>query len=461
MKRKKFIILESQLNLKEVIIFRLESHFNFEAIRVNTPEECFTEIHKHFNDIAFLFIGNSTSNTDAYDIYKFFLQNDLKDSIVFYDFSNGKSQLSYGENPIAKRIERTNDIHNIISTVEANFKIDESILKKEYTPISINSFQFLKELEHNVYIRLQSGRFLHLFREEDSVNESDILKYQSKGVHQLYLKKDAYTWILKQIQKEYPKILNNPDYKIDLVNPESIEKEFEETIQKINKKIEIEGLSIEFDPEIMKELPEKILAMKNKLKKNIYFKDLVTNVIANKKLENFIENRRDLLIYFSCAIAKSLDWDSNQITDKLIYCAMTHDIILHNYPKIVIYDAVGKLQQNIKVLNSFEERLYLKHPEIMSKIVEKDSNAPKDAINIVLQHHEKANGVGFPLKFDHRKINALSVVFNVSLDVANELMNGNKIDFPKYINNKKLEYKGAYYRKALIALEKLLKENKM
>lgn len=452
-KRKKIIVIESQLNLREVIVFSLESHFNIEAVRLDTYEEVYEELQNKNNEVSFIFCGNTVLPEDKTKIYNLFIINRLHTKMNFYDFSDHATPLEFNSNKRAIKIPRSTHIDTFINQMEKDFEINMLVPSEDYTPVSIDSFSFLDEMKHCVYIKLISGRYLKLFQKDDIINEFDIIKYKSKGVNWLHLKKEAFSWIKKQIADQYKNVLSNPNKSVKLEMTSKLE-ESEEVISTL-----MENKPFDFDPEIMNELPDKINNIKNKLKKNLTLKDLVSGVLQNKKLEHFIENRTNLVIYFSCAIAKELDWKSEQISDKLIYCAMTHDILLYNYPKILIYDALGKLDSHHNLLKKEELDLYENHPILTASLVEKDSNAPKDACVIIAQHHEKTDGSGFPNKIDNKRMNALSMVFNLSLDLANKFMNNSNFNWEQYIRDQKMTGKGANYKKSLVALERILSKN--
>lgn len=459
--RKKFIIIESQINLRETLIFSFESHFNVEAIRVESYEEAY-DLLMHPEEIAFIWFGKSAVFDDVSRLYNAYVINRLNKFMPYYDFSGNHIDLICNDVKCAITIPRTTHIDLIISMMEKSFKIDYTIPKMDYTAISIESLSFLDEMKHCVYIKLGkgTGRYLKLFHQTDKITDIDVLKYKSKGVQWLYLQKDAYVWIHQQIAKQYQDILKDRNLKVKLKS-NSIYLENDDLpkldLTKMPLKIELNGFAISLDHEIIEALPERMTDVKNKLKKSLVMKDHVKNLLSNKKLENFVEIRTNLLIYFSCAIAKELEWKSQQIMDKLIYCAMTHDIILYNYPKVLIYDALNKV--NDENLTPFERDLLLKHSELTLALVERDLQAPKEAYDIIAQHHEKHDGTGFPNKIDYKRINALSTVFNISLELANELMRNSKLDYKQYIVNKKKNSRGEAARKAYNALEKIINKN--
>lgn len=451
--RSKFLIFERQKNLKEVIVFNIESQFNFEGVRAEVLD--IRLVSKE--DIAFIILGEGLTTTEKDKFYDLFIVNRLHETIPIYDISYGNEMfLKFNKHIIL--LNRENCVSEIFQSLNEKFIVDYKIPPQEFTRISLQSLQFLDKLINYVYIRLLSGRHLKLFQPYDKVTTEDVAKYHSKGVEWMYLKQNTYSWVLKQLQEQQKKIIQDPNAKIELKSEPDAD--IDTQILDPGNFINVDGLEVDFDKGALEEIPERIDLAKNKLKKNLKLKDVVNNLLSNKKLENFIEVRTNLVIFFACSIAQQLDWKSAQIMDKLIYAALVHDLALFKYPKILIYDAIGKIDQEPNCLNEKELEIYKNHVNIILSIIEKDSSAPKDAFDIIAQHHEKSYGGGFPSGMDFKRINFLSTVFNISLDIANALIRNSKLDYEFYLETKKAEYKGDFYRKGLGALQFILKKNK-
>ncbi|HSW64251.1 MAG TPA: HD-GYP domain-containing protein [Dissulfurispiraceae bacterium] len=99
----------------------------------------------------------------------------------------------------------------------------------------------------------------------------------------------------------------------------------------------------------------------------------------------------------SVALAAALGLPREQI-EKLGIGAMLHDIGKSAIPAEVL-NKQGQLSEE-------EFRLMQQHPVEGIRMLEGNAEIPKESLLVVLQHHEKLNGAGYPLRLQGNKITA-------------------------------------------------------
>jgi response regulator RpfG family c-di-GMP phosphodiesterase len=78
---------------------------------------------------------------------------------------------------------------------------------------------------------------------------------------------------------------------------------------------------------------------------------------------------------------------------------------------------------------------------------------PSDVDIVVLQHHERPDGTGFPRGLHSHQISPLASVFIVAHDILDQiLMLGEKFNLQEFLRRTEKEYDGHSFRKVWKAL---------
>ena len=91
------------------------------------------------------------------------------------------------------------------------FSINIQDKPEEWTKVSLEPLTRFEGLPEDIFIQLKTGRILKLFRQGDNVNADDVERYKKKGVSNLYLRRQAFHWLLRQIDLVLPSVKNNPN----------------------------------------------------------------------------------------------------------------------------------------------------------------------------------------------------------------------------------------------------------
>ena len=144
-----------------------------------------------------------------------------------------------------------------------------------------------------------------------------------------------------------------------------------------------------------------------------YRSQLEANNILNahftslQKTDPGLYSHLNVVSFFSVLIANELGWTSNRIRESLVIGSYLHDI--------------GKLHLNPDIMNlsksdmSSEQLIeYKKHPGIGVQILRGSGEINEPIIQIVYQHHEQNDLLGFPNRLNGAKIYPLAKIVAVS-----------------------------------------------
>lgn len=122
-----------------------------------------------------------------------------------------------------------------------------------------------------------------------------------------------------------------------------------------------------------------------------------------KLLDTFLEMEIDeegqsfLVSFFSIAIGKELNWVTERSVQTLGMGGMLHDI-----GKIKLPDNIRN--KKFSEMTDEEKEIYKTHPQLGVELLQDFPFLPEPVRQIVLQHHERLDGSGYPHRLTGMKI---------------------------------------------------------
>lgn len=128
------------------------------------------------------------------------------------------------------------------------------------------------------------------------------------------------------------------------------------------------------------------------------------------------------LAHISCAIAAEMKWSSRPTFFKLTIASLMHDVFVPSLEREEReWEETLKANAGKRVTDS-ELKAFLQHPVEAAEFLRKIRALPPDTDRIVLEHHERPEGDGFPRGHAANLISPLGCLFIFSHQVAELLM---------------------------------------
>ena len=106
--------------------------------------------------------------------------------------------------------------------------------------------------------------------------------------------------------------------------------------------------------------------------------------------------------------------------------------------------------------NSDTIKLIKEHPKNASDIVSMFSDIPPDVDMIVMNHHERPDGKGFPLNLNHTRISPISSLFIVAHELVDFIYeNEGKDKISDFLKKNEDQYSQGYFKKVFQVLKDL------
>ena len=260
----------------------------------------------------------------------------------------------------------------------------------------------------DLFIKLGDGKFLQVCSKEND---------DMKGVLEHYRKKE------QEVTFFY---LSDHDYERFFLQVKNLLEEFKDSSNKTYNKTEVTFTALDFAFSVAQEQVEALGVSKvhqdfinssidricSDLKSS---KDLFSVLKGMLTNDDYISEHSILNIYFSTYMLDKLNWSSDQTLKQMLYAAFYHDI--------EIKDATLAKISHLDQCADYKEKNFVKaHGNKAAKIVEQLPGLNHDAHKIILDHHEKPDGTGFPLGLTASNLPPLSCIFILSHEIVDFLI---------------------------------------
>ena len=446
------ILSKDKIDL-EMIFFLISSQSNILLINISedfSDDDLCLEVPAIF--------GLSLSVSNAYDFFLAWIENHVEQPIIIAD----KGNFSFKPFLIRDNIFKGDlaacyqEIKNILSVMSPT---DVSTTACEFVQINISTLEHFGLLENDIYIELKTGRKLKIFSKGDRLTKEDIKRYVQKGIYQLFFKTNEIESTVLKIEQNLNDLVKDPndqnlaEQKVDIpVAPkvktisDIIKEKYIDAPMDFNFPFNIEKVHVYTLKQVAKDILETYMTHEMIAQSLLKLADAPSTYQYVKKRIGYMSN---ILL----AISKELEWETKSVIERFVYASLIHDIILFDRLDLL------KLQYNedCETLSASDKTLFLSHPKEAVLIVKYDRFAPPNVDSIILQHHERLDGNGFPEGLNKHKISPYSAAFIMAINFSQYILDFPNWNIKEYLLLIDAEYKGGNFVKPFHALESLCK----
>lgn len=275
-----------------------------------------------------------------------------------------------------KNSELLATIDGILGTGEEK-KFPVSDPSKEYCKVSIDEFVTKPKMDFDVYIKLSDSKIIKIAHKGQEIPKDKVAAYKEKGVRHLHILKEDFGKIVEFNMGVAKMIKNRSD-----ISQEKKMNFLKHTGEVILEKTFVEGLD------------------KNSLYEAKSFLDLTLNTVAESD-ETFdllsILNSHSDHVYahslgvamYSVMIAKMIGIESTTALFKLSMAGLFHDIGKKEIDREI-------LEKPRHLVTKEERKIMESHVTRGQEILAAMPNVASDVVQMVLEHHEDLEGLGYP-----------------------------------------------------------------
>ena len=316
---------------------------------------------------------------------------------------------------------------------------------QDYFRIRTHTLLKLGVLTCDFYLQLPQHRYVRVLREGEIFEADDFNRFYEKNVSYLYVKAKDRSLFLEKLSQDLLQLSLLKSAPADTVFQVSTS-----TLEVLADVTQRFGFTEEAQAVAKANVA---LAVKN-IQTNPDLAPLLDEFFKNP--DSYIAAHSVILAYIACGVASLMGWKSDMTFYKLTLAAFLHDILLKN-PKIAEIQTFEELERRREEFHPAEIKGFLGHPQDAAQLLRNARDIPLDVDIIILQHHERPDGKGFPGRLNYMKISPLSAVFILSHEILRfHQKNPGKapgspdvIDFVKGLG---IEFQKGYFKSLVHAL---------
>ncbi len=308
-----------------------------------------------------------------------------------------------------------------------------SVDSLEYVAISSSSLMGVQPLHADVFVKIGDGHFVRVFKQGEVIVPEALQKFIESKKDKFHLKKSGALKALDQTASGL-RALASP-------LPQEPEKAAPVLIH-ARKLVGDLIAQVGFTPEA-REIARNSAMVAIRL---VGSKPKLASVLKDINLEEggLIANHSFVTGNVACALAFRAGWSSESTFFKLWLAAFLHDIAIHReehakFRTSAILDA--------SELDSDQAREVRLHPIRAGEYARQFTDIPSDVEQIVVQHHERPDGGGFPRALHSRHISPLSALFIIAEDLVHAAIENPGLSVLGFFETKKEEYSRGQFRK--------------
>lgn len=415
----KFLIVDDEEDVIELFQIIVEGRFSCEFFTATDGNQAI-EVLKANPEIDLIISDFYMEKGSGDIIYNFNKENENRRPFLFVtgksirelsscnDFDqNSKYDYLMGK-PI-KELVFLSAIENMIKVVQGEKTVDLADIHSEeigeFKSLSIDTLKNIDLGSAELFVKIGKDKFIKVKNESDNFSGEEVLKYRKKAGDKLFVKKDYFAKLSKHaVQNINQKIASaEGESEVKMVAAELLDHIYEGFDQ-----FGISSAQIGLVNDTVEKCQEVLSEKKG-------FKSLMGKFSND---EGYMIAHSMMAMHISAMISNNMGISTDRHLEKFSYACMLHDLALSDPNLSEIMD---KNSDKFKRLSKEERDDILGHPQKIATFVEKKPEIPQDLYYILLEHHEKPDGTGFPRGLNATRISPMGALFIISLKVADHL----------------------------------------
>lgn len=418
MKKLKVLIVDDEVMLQEIYIMALESEFPCEFLCVSNGNEgiealkgqgpfdlILSDYRMPVANGGKLYLFNKTLHNTPFFLFS---GGFLEDYAEFSDFYQVNSENHFFGKPFYE--------DKIVEAVKGlqcfkNLKFSDAELTAEATRFiraNLRHFLHYTDSAAEVYIKLSEDKFTKIVdANKENLPEKELLNhYLNKGINTIYIEKRYFPSLMQDVYKHFQhKLLG--------------EKKKEEVIELggVPFKVCFEGLS------------EIGMGQVTIARTNDMIHHTVISILEDEETrerfktycthQGFGVGHSLLIMYIAACICQKSGLNFSNTMKKICTAAFFHDFSLFEMESI---------EDDMDHKKALISEVLFNHPVQSADLLPSSLEIFEDTKKIILEHHEKPNGDGYPKRLNAHNISPLSCLFILAEEITFNLIRN---DFDK------------------------------
>ncbi|MEE2744743.1 MAG: HD domain-containing phosphohydrolase [Bdellovibrionota bacterium] len=277
-------------------------------------------------------------------------------------------------------------------------------VESEYSKVAINYFFKSKQALVDTYVKIGKEKFVKIVNRGEDIPDEVMEHITNKGVRFFYVKKVDFKECFKSI------ILGiSGGTKAGVEG--NLSNQFD-SVENVHTALKSLGVS----EHVLELADETVEVAKRTLEEQTSLPEFLKAFLKNK---NYISELSTLTSYLSISCLNELPWGNPKTFTKFALASILQDAGLQD-------ERLAKVchleSEEFKGLSEAEKKIVIEHPSKAVEILDSLDGMDQDIKDIVMQHHERPNGKGFPWGLKDNELNPLSNLYIICHEYAHRII---------------------------------------
>ena len=302
-----------------------------------------------------------------------------------------------------------------------------------YVPVPLSLLKRVKKIEVPLYVKINDHKYVRITSSPIDFSEDEEKKYAERGITSLFVDSLSAEAFIASYRKEVLSLeawnQSNPsDHEMISLNTELL-KSMSQHFGWTPATIELTKDCIYKALHLVKSNPE-MQAVFNQF----------------HKIERFgFPDHCTASLMFSLQLLKSMGFEDEMTMAKITFCSVLHDLTLSDEQYAHKNKVIAKIHKS--ETRTQEEQTIFEHPIRAAELCRNWDFCPPFIDQIILNHHERPDGSGFPFGRKASEIDLLSSAFIMAEDfVENLIASYGKPDWQEFIRSRKNIYDKGHFK---------------
>ncbi len=440
----KILLVDKSADVRELTAMMLSSQFVTDIVQAEDGAEA-VRILESQGQFDIVISGYKMSTKNGHDIFKSLRQISSRVPFMLVS-SQAYSHLSeFNHDLYFEALQKPFEEELLIGKVQLLVNHAETKdWKSGYIPVAIEILEKMNSVSVPLFIQLSENHFVKLSHAKNLFTAVDAQKMRSRGISSLFVELGDYSIFIGQFRKN---VFSQVAW--DQADPkdclEILSRDWD-LVMKASRKFG-------FTEKVINLAQENISRGLAVMSQTVNFKSAFKDFSDSK--QSRLSAHCYMLAILCTAIAKELGWVASATLQKLTYAALLHDVDLD--------EELFTSKQTL--INSTDFRQFTDdpgmmrlvwHPKKASELIAAWSSCPSDVEELIIQHHEKIDGTGFPMGIDYKTIAPLSAIFILAEDIIYHSVDNFGISPLEFLKSRFDYYQHGEFIKIYAAVERVL-----
>jgi len=441
----KFLLVDDDIDLREVLSMLIGANYNIELIEASDGQAAIEKLQTEGPFDIVICDYNMPKKSGA-DVYVELRKQNKTTPFVLVSTDVDKFKKVFPGDPYMETVDKPFDESELIQKIENMLSQKKLLPQKEgYLPVSIEILEKIVYSGVSLFIRLNNGHCIKVLNHEAPFNKSEVRRFKNKKITHLYVELIDIKTLISNFRKN---IFSKMDWNSVDTN-EAIEN------LKTDWELILQGSKNFGWSETVTSLAKENIAKTLILIKRVPKLQAVLERLKLSGSKRQVAPHCYFLALFATAILKELAWDSASTLQKITFAALLHDMELTDE---IFTDKISRISAIVFSGQKTDFSIF-EHPLRAAEFVSFWTSCPPDVDKLILQHHERFDGNGFPHKLNFQTIFPLAGVMIMAEDIIYQLLVNKNLNVIEYMKSRESYYSRGDFKKIYMASLKVLEES--